>query len=82
MIQDCLFVFYVPSTARSFLETAPHLLSLMKDEKLGKYIVPTGNRTPGCRVAVHYSTAAPRQLPRDSGKSMEQCNVYSCSYHL
>ena len=41
----------------------PHLLSLAKDEKLGKYTVPTGNRTPGRRVAVHYYTAAPRQLP-------------------
>ena len=58
--QLSLFVFYVPSTATSFLETAP----LAKDEKLGKYTVPTGNRTPGRRVAVHYSTAAPRQLPK------------------
>ena len=41
----------------------PYLLSLAKDEKLGKYTVPTGNRTPGRRMAVHYSTAAPRQLP-------------------
>ena len=30
--------------------------------KLGKYTVPTGNRTPGCRVAVHYTTPAPRKL--------------------
>ena len=30
--------------------------------KLGKYTVPTGNRTPGRRVAVHYATAAPRKL--------------------
>ena len=35
----------------------PHLLSLAKDVKLGFYIVPTGNRTPGRRVAVHYTTA-------------------------
>ena len=40
----------------------PHLLSLAKDMKLGFYTVPTRNRTPGCRVAVHYTTAAPRQL--------------------
>ena len=40
----------------------PHLLSLAKDVKLGFYTVPTGNRTPGRRVAVHYTTAAPRQL--------------------
>ena len=30
--------------------------------KLGKYTVPTGNRTPGRRVVVHYATAAPRKL--------------------
>ena len=40
----------------------PHLLSLAKDVKLGKYTVPIGNRTPGRRVAVHYATAAPRKL--------------------
>ena len=47
---------------RSHIETAPHLLSLAKDVELGKYTVPTGNRTPGRRVAVHYATAAPRKL--------------------
>ena len=40
----------------------PHLLSLAKDVKFGKYTVPTGNRTPGRRVAVHYATSAPRKL--------------------
>ena len=40
----------------------PHLLSLAKDVKLGFYTVPTGNRTPDRRVAVQYTTAAPRQL--------------------
>ena len=40
----------------------PHLLSIAMDVKLGFYTVPTGNRTPGRRVAVHYNTAAPRQL--------------------
>ena len=39
-----------------------HLLSLAKDVKLGFYTVPTGNRTPGRRVAVYSTTAAPRQL--------------------
>ena len=39
-----------------------HLLSLVKDTKLGKYTVPTRNQTPGGRVAFHYTTAAPRQL--------------------
>ena len=32
----------------------PHLMSLAKDMELGLNTVPTGNRTPGCRVAVHY----------------------------
>ena len=36
----------------------PHLLSLAKDVKLGFYTVPTRNRTPGRRLAVHYTTAA------------------------
>ena len=39
-----------------------YLLSLVKDVKLGKYTIPTGNRTPGRRVTVHYITAAPLQL--------------------
>ena len=58
----CLFVFYVPSTARSFRDGTPHLLSLAKDVELGKYTVSTGNRTPGRRVAVQYATDAPRKL--------------------
>ena len=63
MFVGWLIVFYVTSTARSFKDGTPHLLSLAKDVKLGKYIVPTGNRTPGRRVAVHYTTAALRKLP-------------------
>ena len=31
--------------------------------KLDKYTVPTGNRTPGRRMAVHYVTAEPRKPP-------------------
>ena len=38
-----LVVFNVPSTARSFRDGIPHLLSLAKDVKLDKYTVPTGN---------------------------------------
>ena len=38
------------------------LLSLAKDAKLSKYTVPSGNRTPGRRVAVHHATVAPRKL--------------------
>ena len=41
---------------------APHLLSLAKDVKLSFYTLPTGNRTLARCVAVHYTTAAPRQL--------------------
>ena len=44
---------------RDHLETAP---PFAKDVKLGKYTVQTGNRTPGRRMAVHYTTAAPRKL--------------------
>ena len=40
----------------------PHLLSLAKDVKLDKYTVPTGNWTPGRRMAVHYVAAALRKL--------------------
>ena len=47
---------------RGHLETAPHLRSLAKDVKLGKCTVPTGNRTPGRCVLVHYATAAPRKF--------------------
>ena len=53
---------FMPHRLRGHLKIAPHLLSLAKDVKLGFYTVPTGNRTPGRRVAVHYTTAAPRQL--------------------
>ena len=53
---------YVPSTAMSFRDGTPNLLSLAKDVKLGFYTVPIRNRTPGRRVAVHYTTTAPRKL--------------------
>ena len=39
----CWLCFNVPSTARSFRDGNPHLLSLAKDVKLDKYTVPTGN---------------------------------------
>ena len=58
----CLFVFNVPSTARSFRDGTPIYSPLRKDVKLDKYTVPTGNRTPGRRMAVHYVTAEPRKL--------------------
>ena len=59
-----LVVFDVQSTAdRSFRDGTPHLLSLAKDVKLSFYNVPTGNQTPGRHMAIHYTTAASRQLP-------------------
>ena len=45
----CLFVFYDPSTARSFRDGNPIYCPLRRT---------TGNRTPSHRVAVHYATAA------------------------
>ena len=50
-----------PIDSKSFRDSTPHLLSLAKEVKLGFCTVPTGNRTPGHREAVHYTTAAPCQ---------------------
>ena len=44
----------------------PNLLSLAKIVKLGKYTVPTRNRTLGRRVTVHYAAAAPHKLHYDN----------------
>ena len=41
-----------PINSKVILRRHPYLLSLAKDAKLGFYTVSTGNRTPGCRVAV------------------------------
>ena len=43
---------------RGHFEMASHLLSLVKEAKLGFYTVPTGNRTPGHNMAIHYTIAA------------------------
>ena len=51
----CIFMSH---RQRGHLKMAPHLLSLAKDVKPGKYTVPTGNQTPGCRVVAHNITAA------------------------
>ena len=61
---------------RGYLETAPHLLSLAKDVKLGKYTFPTGNRTPGRCVAVHYATAAPRNLHFNYASKFDNIDSY------
>ena len=65
-----VWLFYVPSTGRSFRDGTPHLLSLVKDVKLGFYTVPTGNRTPGRRMAVHYTTTAPHQLLKIQSRNL------------
>ena len=49
-----------PTVSEVIQKRIPHFLSLLK---LGFYTVPTMNRTPGRHVAVHYTTAAPHQLP-------------------
>ena len=61
-IQQFGWLCFTSHRQRGHLERHPHLLSLAKDVKLGFCIDPTGNRTPGHRVTVHYTTAAPRQL--------------------
>ena len=71
-------VFYVPSTARSF---RGHSLSFAKYVRLCFFTVSTGNRTPGRRVAVHYTTAAPRQLHTQFWKKkgkQEVIDLYKC----
>ena len=55
---DCVRLCFTFLQQRGHLETASNLLFLAKDVKIGKYTVPTGNRTPGRRVAVHYASAA------------------------
>ena len=52
---------------RAHLETAYPFTLPCKIVKLGFYTIPIGNRTIGHHVAVHYTTAAPRQL-----------HIYSC----
>ena len=57
-----LVVFYGPSTARLFRDGTPIYCPLRRTWSSVLNTVPTGNRIPGRRVAVHYTTAAPRQL--------------------
>ena len=47
---------------RGHLETSsPFTVPCEKNVKLGKYTVPTGNRSPGRHVEVHHATAVPRK---------------------
>ena len=76
---------FTSNRQRGHLETAPYLPSLAKDAKLGFYNVPTENRTPGHRVAVHYRTAVPCALHKghflqlDKYKDVKSC---SCGVHF
>ena len=47
---------------RGHLETVPPFTVHCEGREARFYTVPTGNRTPGRRVAVHNTTAAPRKL--------------------
>ena len=53
------------------MEFTPHLVSLAKDVKLDKYTVPTGDWTPGRRMAVHYVIAALRKLHSNDKEQSE-----------
>ena len=71
-------MFYVPSTAWSFRDGTP-IYCPVKDVKLGKYIVPTRNRTPGGRVAVH--SAALRKLHNKIKLLMLYINKIKNAFH-
>ena len=51
-----------------------HLLPLTKTVKLSFYTVPIGNRTPGRRMAVHYTTAT---LSKEKFESNFYIHCYS-----
>ena len=62
---------------RGHLETAPPFtMSLAKDVKLDKYTVPTGNRTLGRHMAVHYITAEPCKLHYDGQAILQDMCFY------
>ena len=45
-----------------YSETVPRFTVPCEGNEARFYTVPTGNRPPCCRVVVHYTTAASRQL--------------------
>ena len=49
---------------RGHLETAPQFTVSCKGREARFFTAPTGNRTPGRCVAVHYGTNAPRKFHR------------------
>ena len=77
-----LVVFYVPSTARSFRDGTPIYCPLRRTWSSVFYAVPTGNRTPGRRVAFHYTTAAPfdQYDEWEKGQYMTRINI-QCLIH-
>ena len=66
---------------RGHLETAPSLLSLAEDVKLGFYTVPTGNRTPGRRVAVHYTTSLKETVIVTLEQNNQTIHTSQCETH-
>ena len=78
-----LVVFYVPSTARSFRDgtTPPPPFTVPCEGREAQFLhIFTRNRTQGCRVAILYTTAAPRKLhyhPRNIHTKIE-ANLCSC----
>ena len=61
MLVGWLVVYSVQSTGRSFRAAPPFTVPCEGREGLFLHR-PTGNRTQGCREAVHYTSAALRQL--------------------
>ena len=59
---------------RGHLETAPYLLSLAKDVKLGFYTVPTGNRT---RAVARQSITLPLRHASSS-----HCDGHLQAFHI
>ena len=55
-----LVVFSVPSTAVSFGDSTLIYCALRRTWSSVFTPFPLGNRTPGCRMAIHYTTTAPR----------------------
>ena len=60
---------------RGHLETAPTFTLPCEGHEARFFTVPTENRTPGRCVAVHYTSAAPRQLNSNSEVNLSEKSV-------
>ena len=67
---------------RGHLETAPPFTVPCKGRKGRFYAVPTGNRTPGRCVVVHYTTDAPRHASSTHIKEHDEKNPEVVVYTL